>query len=107
MRAVHHRPVMALLGLVVALVVAACGGGMSEAQLRKTAAEWLTNTEKAEGKVVRDVTTTQPLRADMNGTPGWEVQVSGTEDGTGLRRIVYLFVDGATGEVTKMGEGVE
>jgi hypothetical protein len=103
----HHRPVMALLGLVVALVVAACGGGVSDNQARKIAAEWFSDTEKAAGGVVREGKTTDPLRADMNGVAGWEVQVSGTEDATGSLKVVYLFVDGATGEVTKMGEGRE
>jgi len=103
----YHRPVMALLGLVVALVVAACGGGVSDGQARKIAAEWFSDAEKAAGEVAREVRTTDPLKADMNGIAGWEVQVSGTEDSTGALKIVYLFVNAATGEVTKMGEGTE
>lgn len=103
----YGRPVMALLGLVLALVVAACGGGVSDAQARKIAAEWFSDAEKAVGEVVREVKTTEPLKADMNGVSGWEVQVSGTQDSTGALKVVYLFVDAATGEVTKMGEGTE
>jgi ABC-type glycerol-3-phosphate transport system substrate-binding protein len=102
-----HRLSAILLGLAVALVVAACGGGVSDAQARKIAAEWFSDAEKAAGEVVREVKTTDPLRADMNGTAGWSVQVSGTEDSTGALKIVFVFVDSATGEVTKMGEGVE
>ncbi len=98
---------MALLGLVFALVVAACSGGVSDAQARKIAAQWFSDAEKAAGEVAREVKTSDPLKADMNGVAGWEVQVSGTEDSTGALKIVYVFVDAATGEVTKMGEGVE
>ncbi len=103
----YHRPVTALLGLVVALVVAACGGGVSDGQARKIAAEWFSDAEKTAGEVVREVRTTDPLKADMNGVTGWEVQVSGTQDSTGTLKVVYLFVDATSGEVTKMGEGVE
>jgi hypothetical protein len=103
----YHRPIMALLGLVVALVVTACGGGVSDGQARKIAAKWFADAEKAAGEVVREVKTTDPLKADMNGVSGWEVQVSGTQDSTGSLKVVYLFVDAATGEITKMGEGVE
>jgi hypothetical protein len=103
----RHRAALALAGLVVVLVLAACGGGVSDAQARKIAAEWFSDTEKAAGEVVREVRTTDPLKADMNGISGWEVQVSGTEDSTGALKIVFLFVDGASGEVTKMGEGTE
>lgn len=103
----HRRPVRALLALVVVLTVAACGGGVSDAQARKIAAEWFSDSEKAAGEVVREVKTTDPLRADMNGVAGWEVQVSGTQDSTGALKVVYLFVDSGSGEVTKMGEGVE
>ena len=102
-----HRLRLALLGLAVALVMAACGGGVSDTQARKIAAEWFSDSEKAAGEVVREVRTTEPLRADMNGVAGWEVQVSGTQDSTGSLKIVYLFVDSATGQVTKMGEGTE
>jgi hypothetical protein len=103
----YGRPVMALLALVIATIVAACGGGMSEAQIRKTAATWFSDREKAAGQVVRDVRTTDPMRADYNGIPGWEIQVTGVEDGTGTTKVVYLFVDGASGAVSLMGEGEE
>ena len=43
----HLRPALACLALVVAVVVAACGGGVSDAQARKIAAEWFSDAEKA------------------------------------------------------------
>jgi hypothetical protein len=102
----YGRPILALLGLVISLIVAACGGA-NETQLRKTAAEWFSQHEKEAGQVVREVKTTQPMRADNNGVAGWEVQVTGTEDSTGATKVVYLFIDGSTGKVTLMGEGQE
>jgi hypothetical protein len=101
---VYHRPVMALLGLVIALIAAACGGG-SETQIRKTAAQWFTDSEKAAGQAVREVTTTTPMQADMGGVRGWEVSVSGIEDATGQTRTVFLFIDGSTLKVTEMASG--
>lgn len=102
----YGRPIMALLGLVLSLLVAACGGG-TEAQVRKAAAQWFTDSEKAAGQVVREVKTSTPMQADMGGVAGWEVSVSGIEDSTGQTRTVFLFVDGSSLKVTEMGAGSE
>jgi hypothetical protein len=106
----YGPPKMARQTLAVALVlvvVAGCGGGMSEAQVRKIAAEWFSTSETAAGQVVRKVTTTAPAKASMGGIDGWEIQVSGTEDSTGAVKSVFLFVDGSTGKVTEMASASE